>query len=142
MSITREQLSAFLGEETRVGRLATASADGAPHVVPIWFVERDGALLVHTQADSTKARNIAANGRFSLAVDKDTHPYKGVSIQGTARLAGDDEIAWNPLIHELARLYCPPEMADGFGDYIASMPGEHVTLVLEPRSWEFWDYAS
>lgn len=34
MSMSKDEVHAFLAEETRLGRLATASADGVPHVVP------------------------------------------------------------------------------------------------------------
>lgn len=141
MSINRAELNAFLVEENRVGRLATVSTDGAPHVVPVWFRVDGERILVHSMRTSRKVADVEATGRFSLAVDRDVHPYRGVSIDGRARLATGEEIDWDRLIRDLAADYCPPEMAPGFGEYLAGREGEHVTIVLEPESWEHWDYA-
>lgn len=141
MSMSRDEVTAFLTEETRVGRLATASADGAPHVVPIWFKVVGDAIHIHTQAESTKARNIAANGRFGFAVDVDTMPYKGVSITGAAEVVGDDVVDSIALVKELAIQYVGPDGGPGFGEYIAAIPGTHVTLVLHIDAWESWDYS-
>jgi PPOX class probable F420-dependent enzyme len=141
MSTTKEQALAFLAEGTRVGRIATVSADGVPHVVPVWFRLDGDRLLVHTQGESRKARNIRATGRFSMTVDKDTFPYKGVSVGGPARTAGDDEVDSVALVRELAVEYMGPEAGPGMGDYIAAIPGEHLTLVLDIEDTELWDYS-
>ena len=77
MNWDKDQVLAFLAEETRLGRLATVSADGVPHVVPIWFRVAGDRLHLHTSAEGREARNITATGRFSLTADQDTLPYKG-----------------------------------------------------------------
>ncbi|MCU0307740.1 MAG: TIGR03618 family F420-dependent PPOX class oxidoreductase [Thermoleophilia bacterium] len=141
MGWSRDQVHAFLGERTRIGRLATAAADGQPHVAPIWFEVSGEEVLIHTLATSAKARNIAENPRFALTVDKDDAPYKGVIIQGGARMAREDEIDWRPLIRRLAVAYMGPEAGAGMGEGIIGMPGEHVTLVLSLDEWEAWDYS-
>jgi hypothetical protein len=74
MSTSKEQVLEFIAEETRLGRLATVSGDGSPHVVPIWFKLDGDRILIHTQAESRKARNIAATGKHALTIDKDTMP--------------------------------------------------------------------
>ena len=141
MSQTREAALAFISDGARIGRLATVAADGSPHVVPIWF-ERDGErLLVHTQAESRKARNIAATGRFALVVDVDTIPYKGVTVTGPARVVPHGEIDAIALVVRLATAYKGPDAGPGFAEYVASMPGEHVTLVLDVADHESWDFS-
>ena len=63
--------------QARIGHLATASADGAPHVVPVCFVF-DGVCLYSAidakpkRVSASKLRrlqNIRANPRASLVVD-------------------------------------------------------------------------
>lgn len=139
--MTRDEVLGFLGDSVRVGRLATVSAGGDPHVVPVWFEVDDGRVLVHTQMESLKAKNIAATGRHSFVVDVDTMPYKGASVGGAARIARDDEVDSLALVRRLAVAYLGPEAGPGFGEYIAAMPGEHVTLVLEVDHHESWDYS-
>jgi PPOX class probable F420-dependent enzyme len=139
MTWTRAQVDAFLDDGSRIGRLATVSADGAPHVAPIWYRRKDDRLLVHTLAGSTKGGNVAATGRYALTVDKDTPPYAGVIVMGAATIATD--VSWESLIRELSNAYMGPDAGPGYGDYIVSMPGEHVVLALAIDDWEAWDYS-
>jgi PPOX class probable F420-dependent enzyme len=59
----------------RVGRLATVSADGSPHVVPIAFAHEDVNLFFAVDdkpkrtRDLQRLRNIARNPRVSVLVD-------------------------------------------------------------------------
>ena len=41
--------SAFL-DQRRHATLATVAPDGSPHVAPVWYVFRDGHLLVATNS--------------------------------------------------------------------------------------------
>ena len=141
MSWDKDQVLAFLAEETRLGRLATVSADGIPHVVPIWFRVAGDRVHVHTFAESRKARNIAATGRFSLTVDKDTVPYKGATVGGRAEVVTNDVVDSIALVKDLAVAYAGPEAGPGMGAYIAGIPAEHVTLVLHVDETEAWDYS-
>jgi hypothetical protein len=34
-----------------------------------------------------------------------------------------------------------PDVGPGYGDYLVSMPGEHVVLALAIDDWEAWDYS-
>ena len=62
-------------EGRRVGRLATAGADGAPHVVPVVFalVGDDAYVVIDEKPKTTlrlrRLRNIAENPRAALLVD-------------------------------------------------------------------------
>jgi PPOX class probable F420-dependent enzyme len=133
-----DALAFILEEPRRLARLATTSAAGEPHVAPVWVAVEDGALLVHTMAESRKALNTAETGRFSLTVDKETLPYRGVILTGSAEVAGEDAHDWRTLIVSLAVAY---GAGAEYGEYIASIPGEHVTLVLRPERVESWDYS-
>lgn len=80
----------FLAGE-KVLRLATVSADGTPHVVPVWYMYRDGAVYVGTNTRTAKARNVARTGRAAFCVDEGVHsPLYGVMGRGRARLITDD----------------------------------------------------
>jgi hypothetical protein len=48
--------------------IATASADGAPYLVPLSFDWDGSALLVATPADSRTGRNLAASGSARLGL--------------------------------------------------------------------------
>ncbi|MFQ5947567.1 MAG: TIGR03618 family F420-dependent PPOX class oxidoreductase [Acidimicrobiia bacterium] len=141
MSWTREQLFDFLSEEPRIGRLATVSPSGRPHVVPVWFRVDGDWILVHTMADSRKARNVQSSGRFALTVDVDDWPYKGVTIQGSAKGVGPDVIDFAPIVERIAVDYLGEDVGGPMGRYMVQLPAEHVILVLEPETWKGFDYS-
>jgi nitroimidazol reductase NimA-like FMN-containing flavoprotein (pyridoxamine 5'-phosphate oxidase superfamily) len=54
--------------------LATAAADGSPHLMPVWAVWLEGRLWFSSASGSRKARNLAAQTRCSLATDDPVEP--------------------------------------------------------------------
>jgi PPOX class probable F420-dependent enzyme len=73
----------------RVCRVATVSADGVPHAVPVCHVLAGQKLYFGSGDDGTKVRNINANPRITVTVDEYSDHWaglKGVMIQGRARL--------------------------------------------------------
>lgn len=85
-----ERRDKFLAEQ-KVLRLATVSGDGTPHVVPVWFIYRDGVIYVGTNTRTAKARNVSQTGRAAFCVDEGVRaPLYGVMCQGRARLITGD----------------------------------------------------
>ena len=56
--MTHVEAIAFLSEGTRTGKLATTSADGRPHVTPVWFVVDGDDLVFNTWHTSAKAKHL------------------------------------------------------------------------------------
>lgn len=97
---------AFL-ERQRVGRLATAEASGAPHIVPVCYALSDGAR-VHIAIDEKpkrgdprrlkRLRNIASDPRVMLLVDRydeDWSRLAWVALRGRAEIleGGGEHVA-------------------------------------------------
>ena len=73
----------------RVCRIATVSAEGVPHVVPVCHAVNGQKLYIGSGDDATKVRNLGANPRVTVVVDEYSDHWgslKGVMIQGRARL--------------------------------------------------------
>jgi PPOX class probable F420-dependent enzyme len=73
----------------RVSRVATAGADGRPHLVPVCHVLAGERIYFGSAREGRKVENIRANPRVSVTVDlysDDWAHIKGVTVQGTARL--------------------------------------------------------
>src|SRR5579871_1582293 len=112
--MTAEEYRRFRMAGTRTGKLATAGAEGQPHVVPIWFV-LDGDTLVFTMgASSAKARHIRRDPRVALCVDDETPPYAFVLLTGTAQTSPNppDLRAWTTRI---AARYMGADRAAAYG---------------------------
>jgi len=82
----------------RVARLATADADGTPHVVPVTFALDGDTIYFAVDAkpkrttDLKRLRNIAANPAVAVLVDhyeEDWSRLWWVRVDGTARVVED-----------------------------------------------------
>jgi hypothetical protein len=89
--ITPDEVRSLLDSDPpHTGKLATARADGRPHLAPVWFVlEPDGSVLVTTSEDSVKGRNLRHAGRAALCVDEEAPPYAFVLMEGRVDLIDD-----------------------------------------------------
>ncbi len=93
-------------ETSRVGRLATADADGDPHLIPVCYA-LDGETLYVTIDEKPKRggtlkrlRNIAENPRAALLVD---HYDEDWSRLGWVMLRGGAEILRDGSEHDHAQ---------------------------------------
>jgi len=78
--------------ENFIGRVATSSPSGQPHVVPVGY-RFDGSVITFggwNLAKSLKYRNLMSNHRVAFVVDDivSTQPWKvrGVEVRGKAEL--------------------------------------------------------
>ena len=66
--------------------LTTVRPDGRPHSVPVWFLWESATILIFSQPNTQKIRNLRQNHAVTLAFDE---TKKGVVIlEGTAELLG------------------------------------------------------
>lgn len=124
----------------RVARLATVSAAGVPHLVPITFavLERDRVVFVvdHKPKSTTRLRrlaNIAANPAVCLLVDEyddDWSRLWWVRADGTATVvdADDDTGPWTEAVDALAARYPA---------YVEHRPAGPV-VSIEVTTWSGW----
>jgi PPOX class probable F420-dependent enzyme len=66
--------------------LTTVRPDGAPHVVPVWFLWDSGTFIVFSKPTARKVRNIAAEGRVMLAIGDPAADFDVQLIDGEAHL--------------------------------------------------------
>jgi len=115
----------------RVAVLGTASADGPPTLTPIWYLYRDGRILMRTGKESVKARNIARDPRASVCVQDERAPYASVTVYGKASI----EPAREDLGAEIAKHYLGAVGAIGYlrAAREAIEQSEEITLVITPE---------
>jgi nitroimidazol reductase NimA-like FMN-containing flavoprotein (pyridoxamine 5'-phosphate oxidase superfamily) len=83
--MSAEEVAAFLDEQ-RVVTCATLGRDGWPHLMPLWYVVRDGELWAWTYAKSQKVRNLERDRRCTLQVEtgSEYHELRGVMLKAEA----------------------------------------------------------
>jgi PPOX class probable F420-dependent enzyme len=121
----------------RVGRLATVTAHGGPHVVPVVFALVDDVTYTavdgkpKTTSRLKRLANIAANGRASLLVDEyhdDWSALWWVRFDGSAQIlaadAGEARIAVDALTHK-------------YEQYV-SQPLVGPVIAIRLTRWQWW----
>src|SRR5438094_4419422 len=88
-----EEVAGFLDQQ-RVVTCATNGRDGWPHLMPLWYVIRDGTLWSWTYAKSQKVRNLERDARCTLQTEAGGPVYselRGVMIKAEAAIHRDIE---------------------------------------------------
>ena len=73
-------------KRTQVCVLATTGPGQAPHAIPIWYLYRDGKIIITTSGASQKSRNVERTGKAMVVFDKRVPPYYAVMLKGDAEL--------------------------------------------------------
>ena len=123
IAMSHEEVAAFLDEQ-RVVTCATLGRDGWPHLMPLWYVVRDGTVWAWTYAKSQKAKNLERDPRATLQVEAgETYDQlRGLMLRTEAVLHRDAETIL-AFVEELAPRYAPPgadpaAMRDGFAKQV------------------------
>jgi len=117
--------------EPRTAKVGTVTADGSPHVAPVW-VGRDGDRVVfNTGAGTVKGRALARDPRVSLCFDDETPPFAFVTIQGRVELTEEPGplLQWATVI---AGRYMGGDVAEEYGRR-NGVPGELLVTVTPLR---------
>jgi hypothetical protein len=83
IQMTDEEVLAFLDEE-KIVTCATHGPRGFPHLMPLWYVVRDGRLWAWTFAKSQKTKNLERDPRATLQVEAGGGDYpqlRGVMLE-------------------------------------------------------------
>ena len=93
IAMSEAEVAAFLDAE-RVITVATAGRDGWPHLMPLWYVVRDGECWAWTYAKSQKVRNLERDARCTLQVEAgDSYDQlRGVMLKCAAAIHRDPEV--------------------------------------------------
>jgi pyridoxamine 5'-phosphate oxidase family protein len=92
MSVFRPAELEYLAGGRQLARIATAGADGTPHVVPVAFIYnavRDTIDVGGSELERTKKfRDVARTGRAAIVIDDlaGTEPWhpRGIEVRGRA----------------------------------------------------------
>jgi PPOX class probable F420-dependent enzyme len=118
--------------EARIGRLATVTAAGTPHIVPVCFALHEGRIYTAVDAkpkattELARLENVRATGRASLLVDhyeEDWSRLWWVRVDGAAEVVRSE-----PAIDALAEKYEQYRAARPTGPLIA----------IAPERWRSW----
>ncbi len=122
--------------------VATVDPDGAPHVVPLWFVWPEDAVYVSTRRGSRTLRNATLHPSVALSLDvgRSWTELAGVVMEGAAEaLSADDPVMRRPISawHEKYRSLLSGEGFARFTEAVTTIS----FLRVAPGRLISWDHA-
>ena len=76
-----------------IGWLTTVGSDGRPYTVPVWFLWEGSTLLIFSQPQKQKIRNLRKNARVTLALDETKLGEDVVIVEGTAEVLDNPDFS-------------------------------------------------
>jgi Pyridoxamine 5'-phosphate oxidase len=138
--MTDEEVGAFLDEQRTV-ICATNGREGWPHLMPLWYVVRDGRLWSWTYAKSQKTRNLERDPRATVQVETgiDYEQLRGVMFECEVAIHREaDDVA--ALGIEIFTRYTGGELGDDVRDMVSKQAPKRVALEFVERSRVTWDH--
>jgi hypothetical protein len=135
-----EEVATFLDEQRTV-ICATNGREGWPHLMPLWYVVRDGRLWSWTYAKSQKTRNLERDARATLQVETGTDydQLRGVMFECEVTLYREpDDVAALGL--EIFARYTGADLGDDVRDMVHKQAPKRVGLEFVERSRVTWDH--
>jgi PPOX class probable F420-dependent enzyme len=112
--LSDHEIAEFLGERGHLARIATVRADGAPSVVPVWFIFEGGKVLITPHKHSAFLENLRREPRVAITIDEDQGRYRKVLFEGKAEVlyeVGEDR-RWDDVYRRIACRYIDEASAD------------------------------
>jgi PPOX class probable F420-dependent enzyme len=139
--MTPEEAAAFLDEQ-RIVTCATLGPRGWPHLMPLWFVVRDGTLWAWTYAKSQKTRNLERDPRCTLQVESGGDVYaelRGIMIEAEAVIHRDPDTVVG-VGAELTERYGGAQVSPEAMEAMRRQAAKRVAFEFRERRRSTWDH--
>jgi PPOX class probable F420-dependent enzyme len=142
ITLTDEEQRELL-DAGRVVVVATHGPRGWPHLMPMWYVVREGRIWCWTYAKSQKVRNLERDARATLLVETG-HEYselRGVQIEAEAHLHRDPDVVFE-FAKELTVRYAEGiESVEGdTAEGLKAQAPKRVAIEFEAKRVASWDH--
>ena len=138
-----EEAEAFLAEQKTL-TCATNGRDGYPHLMPLWYVLREGRLWGWTYAKSQKTKNLERDPRATLLVETG-HEYtelRGVQIEAEAEIIREHETVFDVAKQLTVRYAEGLESVEGdAAKLLEEQAKKRVAVRFHPKRVASWDHS-
>jgi PPOX class probable F420-dependent enzyme len=140
IAMAAEEVAAFIADQ-RVVTCATVGRDGWPHLMPLWFVVRDGDCWAWTYAKSQKVRNLEREPRCTLQFEAGDayHELRGVMLKCETVVERDPDTVAG-VGAEIAERYGGDALDEGARAAIRAQAAKRVALRFRVRETASWDH--
>jgi hypothetical protein len=139
--MTPEEVQAFLAEEKTL-TCATNGRDGFPHLMPLWYVLRDGRIWSWTYAKSQKTKNLERDPRATLQVETglDYAELRGVMVRCDVVIHRDLDVVTGIGMDLVDRYAGPGPEFDPMRDGFRKQAPKRVGFEFVERARVTWDH--
>jgi len=139
--MSAEEAGAFL-EEERTVTCATNGRRGFPHLMPLWYVVRDGRLWAWTYAKSQKTRNLERDPRATLQVEAGLayEELRGVMLRCDVEIHRELEVVEGIAMELVDRYSGPGPEFDPVREGFRQQAPKRVGLEFVERDRVTWDH--
>jgi PPOX class probable F420-dependent enzyme len=138
--MTGDELRDFLHEQ-KIVSVATLGPSGRPHLVPLWYVPEDGALIGWTFAKSQKAKNLERDPHATLQVEDgvEYQELRGVMFECDVDVEREpDRVAGYG--RKILRRYGGGDLAPEADEMVQKQAPKRVGLRFTPTRTVSWDH--
>ena len=143
ITMSQEEALAFLDEQRTV-ICATNGRDGWPHLMPLWYVVRDGEVWSWTYAKSQKVRNLERDPRATLQVEEgvEYQELRGVMLKCDVEIIRDTDQVAALGVELFARQsgVAPADLGDDVRGMVGQQAPKRVALHFVEGERATWDH--
>jgi PPOX class probable F420-dependent enzyme len=134
-----DEVDAFLTQQ-RSSTVATVGANGAIHLVGMWYAWFDGHVWLETKLKSQKVVNLRRDPRMSFLVEAG-HTYdqlRGVAMEGDGVVIEDTDVVWDVCVNIFERYNAP--YTEELRPFVELMAKNRVAVRLDVDRVRSWDH--
>lgn len=138
--LSPKEIEEFLNERGHLARIATLKPDGAPSVVPVWFLYESGKIHITPRKHSEFGRNLRRDPRVAITVDEDSGVYRKVIVEGRVQFLYEDgeDAKWRDLYRRISCRYVDDTSADYYINETIDQPRSLVATELAAAKVTTW----
>jgi PPOX class probable F420-dependent enzyme len=142
IKLTEAEQAELLASQ-RVVTVASHGPRGYPHLMPLWYVVRDGTIWIWTYAKSQKVKNLERDPRCTLLVETG-HEYselRGIQIEAEAEIHREPEVIVD-FAKELTLRYSEgiDSIEGDAAEALKAQAPKRVAISFEPKRVATWDH--
>jgi PPOX class probable F420-dependent enzyme len=140
IKLSDEEVAEFLGEQ-RIVTCATNGRDGFPHLMPLWYVLRDGELWSWTYAKSQKVKNLERDPHATLQVETgvEYQELRGVMLKCDVEVIRETSRV-RDLGLEIFTKYTGGQVGEEIRAMVENQAAKRVALHFIERDRATWDH--
>ncbi len=138
--LTPQEIDEFFTERGHLARIATIAEDGAPSVVPVWFLCEHGRIHITPRQRSAYYANLKRDPRLAITIDESAGLYRKVLIEGRADFLyepGQDDL-WRDVYRRIALRYIDEEATENYISETIDQPRALIGIELAKSKVTTW----